>query len=94
MNADAIEMTKLANRTLSADEKRRGLPMPFRPVVEVQNQHSFISEHPLDLMKRKDIFDGIPIISGITNNEGIIMLKDALTKKKQYNSDFNKYIPR
>lgn len=94
MNADAKEMTRLANRTLSADEKRRGLPMPFRPVIEPTNEGAFISEHPLKLMKQKDVFGGIPIIIGAVNNEGMINLKDALIKVKHFNSDVVKYIPR
>ena len=94
MQADAYEITRMGNRTLSADEKRRGLPLAFKPVVEVPNESAFITKHPMELMKKKNIFGGIPIISGFNNNEGIVMCQDALIKIKQYNTDVNKYIPR
>lgn len=94
MKADYKEITAIANQTMSPEEKRRGLPMPFRPTIEVLHKDAFITESPVELMKRKDIFKGIPIITGINSNEGIITLKASLTKIEKFNTDMVKYIPR
>uniref|UniRef100_A0A336MR08 carboxylesterase n=1 Tax=Culicoides sonorensis TaxID=179676 RepID=A0A336MR08_CULSO len=93
INARAEDLIRKANHTVTADEKRRSFIMPFRPVVESLHKDAFIKDHPLKLLKKKNIYSGIPIITGITDMEGIIMLKDCFSKVKNFNTDFCKYIP-
>ncbi|XP_063709566.1 juvenile hormone esterase-like [Culicoides brevitarsis] len=94
LNASAEDIARQANHTVSEDEKRRSFIMPFRPVVESQNTvDPFVKEHPLITIQRQDTLSDIPLISGVTDMEGMIMLKDCLMKTKSFNEDFCKYIP-
>lgn len=93
MNAVPEDMIRLAPKTSTSDEKRRGLPLPFRPVIEIPNASVFLMENPAKLLMTKDIFEGIPIILGVVNNEGIVNVKSALTKAENFNKDLVKYVP-
>lgn len=64
MKAPATELVRQANHTVSEDEKRRSLVMPFRPVIEELNhEDAFIKQHPLKILKQKDFLSGIPIMT-------------------------------
>lgn len=64
LNAPATEITRQANHTVTYDEKRRGLIMPFKPVVEELNKvDAFVKEHPLTTLKQKNFLQDIPIIT-------------------------------
>lgn len=64
IDAPASEFVRLANHTVTEDEKRRSLVMPFRPVVEGSHNHdAFIIDHPLNILNKKDFLSGIPLIS-------------------------------
>jgi acetylcholinesterase len=80
-------------KVLTADERRRGLPMPFKPVVEPQSQDAVVTERPLDAMKRRNLFD-IPVMIGANDAEGIIMLPNVLKKLDEIDQDVARYIPK
>lgn len=74
INAPATEITRQANHTVSEDEKRRSLIMPFRPVIEkLNNVDAFVTEHPLKTLKQNDILLDIPIIT-VSKFNGISVL--------------------
>jgi acetylcholinesterase len=80
-------------QVLTPDERRRGLPMPFKPVVEPKTQDAVVTERPLDAMKRPNLFD-IPVMIGANNAEGIIMLPNVLKKLEEIKKDLARYIPK
>lgn len=45
--------------------------IPFRPVVEPENEHSFLAEDPRLLLK-EGRFAQVPMMWGINENEGAI----------------------
>ncbi|XP_049299506.1 juvenile hormone esterase isoform X1 [Anopheles funestus] len=96
LQADKAELMGLMIHTLSADEKRRGLPMPFKPVVE-EGQHdanTVVPVHPFVAMQQQDRASSIPIIFGNNDREGTIMMMDAIKKLDLYDNDMARMIPR
>lgn len=78
--------------TLSADEKRRGLPMPFKPAVERYAPDAILTKSPLEAMQIKNSHN-IPILMGYNDGEGLIMLADVYKKLDIYNKDLARMIP-
>jgi carboxylesterase type B len=78
-------------KVLTADEKRRGLPMPFKPVVEPKTSDAIVTQRPIDAMKQKDLFD-IPVMVGANDAEGIIMLINASKKLEEIDQDMSRYL--
>ncbi|XP_052870996.1 juvenile hormone esterase [Anopheles cruzii] len=95
MDASHVELMGLMVNTLSADEKRRGLPMPFKPVVEESvGPDTVVPVHPFHAMQQPNCIPSIPIIFGNNSGEGIIMMLDAGKKLDLYDNDMARMIPR
>lgn len=92
MSADPVEMYVNANKTLSEAERKRGLPIPFCPVVELPSEGAIITETPLELMRKMKV-NYKPVMIGYTSNEGLIMLLDAVKKLRDYDKDFSRLVP-
>lgn len=93
MHADAKEMTKVMLKTLSDLEQREGMAVPFRFVIEVPNKTAFLTESPVELLKQKDIFGGIPLLSGINDMEGIYMTRAKRRSYKRYQQNMCRFVP-
>uniref|UniRef100_A0A1B0EWG9 Carboxylic ester hydrolase n=1 Tax=Lutzomyia longipalpis TaxID=7200 RepID=A0A1B0EWG9_LUTLO len=93
MKAPAEELALGGVKTLTEDEKRRGLPIPFKPVVEPPGKDSLLTDTPLNLAKALKAIEK-PMILGHTSKEGIIMLLDAVRKIDLYDKDFQRIIPK
>lgn len=93
MAADPVKMWTNSNSTLTEDEKRKGLPMPFVPVVEAPGPGAILTETPFEIMRKMKV-NYKPVMIGYTSNEGIIMLLDAVRKLDDYEKDFSRLIPR
>ncbi|XP_017489752.1 PREDICTED: esterase B1-like isoform X1 [Rhagoletis zephyria] len=79
---------------LSSDERRRGLPLPFGPVVEDQSSSDrFISMPVMERMRKKDTL-AMPIIMGYNSAEGIMMLINAIRKIEDIDQDLSRFVPR
>ncbi|XP_035784382.1 esterase B1-like isoform X1 [Anopheles albimanus] len=95
MAASHVELMGLMASTLSADEKRRGLPMPFKPVVEENvGPDTIVQVHPIVAMQQQNRLPEIPIMMGNNNGEGIIMMLDASKKLDLYDNDMARMVPR
>lgn len=88
------EMLQHLLNTLTSDERRRGLPMPFKPVIENDNADAIISKSPLKSMSEVNTITDKPIMMGYTSKEGITMLLKAATKLDEINKDLARYIPK
>ncbi|KOB71341.1 Uncharacterized protein OBRU01_13925 [Operophtera brumata] len=94
----SVPATKLANMTFvteTADEKLRGVPMRFGPVVEnkFMNTEAFISEDPANAVLSKKV-NKVPLIIGYNSAEGLIMLADQMTKAERLNANSSYLVPR
>lgn len=78
--------------TLTEDEKRLGLPMPFKPVVEKESPDAIITKKPIDLLKQPNLFD-IPVMVGNTSADGLIMVVNSRNKREVFDKDFLRMIP-
>ncbi|XP_058123887.1 juvenile hormone esterase [Anopheles coustani] len=95
LKADKVELMGLMLNTLTADEKRRGLPMPFKPVVEESiGPDTVVPVHPFVAMQQPNRIPPIPIIFGNNDREGTIMMMDAIRKLDLYDNDMARMIPR
>ncbi|XP_059614088.1 acetylcholinesterase isoform X2 [Phlebotomus argentipes] len=92
MSASALDLTLGAVKTLTEDEKRRGLPIPFKPVVELE-EDGLLIDTPLNILASLESIEK-PLILGHTSKEGIIMLLDAVRKINVYEEDFSRIIPK
>ncbi|XP_037041278.1 esterase E4 isoform X1 [Bradysia coprophila] len=78
---------------LSADEKRRGLPLCFKPCIEIDTPNAILTKSPLELMNRPNSVQ-IPVMIGYNSAEGIITLLDIYKKFDAYDKDIGRMIPR
>ncbi|XP_055620726.1 acetylcholinesterase isoform X2 [Toxorhynchites rutilus septentrionalis] len=95
MTASTEDVVARAVAVLTQDERIRGLPMPFKPVVEsVDATDAVVTKPPLEVMKTPNSIFDIPVIMGVNNREGTIMLLDAIKKLDLYDNDMARLIPR
>ncbi|XP_054737779.1 uncharacterized protein LOC129244191 [Anastrepha obliqua] len=79
---------------LSPDERRRGLPITFRPVIEdSSSSDKFISMPVMERMRQTDTL-AMPTIMGYNSAEGILMLINAVRKIEEINQDLTRFVPR
>lgn len=80
---------------ITADERRRQLPLAFKPVLEdVNSPDSFISQPILDLLHKREHLAGMPLIMGYNSAEGIGMIVNARRKLELYDEDLARLVPR
>ncbi|XP_073812386.1 cricklet [Musca autumnalis] len=89
-----LHMLEKTLKTMTADERRRELPLPFKPVVEdSQSPDAFINQPILDRLKQPDSV-AIPAIMGYNSAEGMAMMVNAVRKVEEYDRDFKRLVPR
>ncbi|XP_055701968.1 acetylcholinesterase isoform X2 [Phlebotomus papatasi] len=93
MSATPEDLAIGAIRTLSEDEKRRGLPIPFKPVVEPPGDDALLTDTPLNLATALKSIEK-PMIIGHNAKEGIIMLLDAVRKIDLFDEDLARIVPK
>ncbi|XP_053689265.1 acetylcholinesterase-like isoform X2 [Sabethes cyaneus] len=95
MTASTEDLVGRMLGVMTADEKVRGLPMPFKPVVESETAtDAIVTKSPIDVMKTPNSLSNIPLMLGVNNREGTIMLLDAVKKLDVYDKDLARLIPR
>ncbi|XP_011196248.1 acetylcholinesterase [Zeugodacus cucurbitae] len=94
---DTVKPRQVLSNTLpvlSSDERRRGLPFTFHPVIEdASSTDSFISTPVLELLQRKET-QAMPMIMGYNSAEGILLLINAVRKMEEINNDLARFVPR
>ncbi|XP_067631087.1 carboxylic ester hydrolase isoform X2 [Eurosta solidaginis] len=79
---------------LTPDERRRGLPLPFRPVIEdSSSKDRFIGMPVLERMQQKNYLH-MPIIMGYNSAEGIAFLFNAVRRLEDIDKDLERFVPR
>lgn len=93
---DAKALTNLTVATLTPDEKYRGLPEQFIPVIEKEfpDVEAFITENPVKMLDEGNVVNRVPLMLGYNDGEGLIILKDHITKLDVYNNEPSYYVPR
>lgn len=90
---EPANILKYLLNVLTPDERRRGLPMSFKPVVEAKSEDAIVTRSPLESLKIPNHVN-IPIMMGYTSTEGITMLANAVKKLEQFQEDLARMIPR
>ncbi|XP_065369326.1 acetylcholinesterase-like [Calliphora vicina] len=79
---------------LTSDERRRCLPLPFKPVIEdCQSPDSFISRPVLERLQQPNSIV-VPSIMGYNSAEGLAMMVNAVKKVEEFDKDFHRLVPR
>ncbi|KAH8299625.1 hypothetical protein KR044_003621, partial [Drosophila immigrans] len=98
LQSEQVTPNGILSRTmnvLTPDERRRELPLVFKPVLEEQSSpDSFITTSILDLMHDKERLQGMPTIMGYNSAEGIAMLLNARRKLELFDEDMARLVPR
>ncbi|XP_063839324.1 carboxylic ester hydrolase-like [Ostrinia nubilalis] len=91
----ATNLAHLTMKTRTPDEKFRGLPIHFTPVVEkpFDNVDRFLDEEPIDKVLTNKIHK-VPLMIGYVSHEGLLMLADRLRKADLYNKESHYLVPR
>lgn len=90
----AKKFSNITIRTLTADEKVRGLPTHFCPVVEKKfdNVEAFLSEEPIETLLKGNILK-LPMLLGYNNKEGLLI--PVLLKNAEFiNKNPHIFVPR
>ncbi|XP_072941126.1 esterase B1-like [Epargyreus clarus] len=90
-----LDLANVTYPTMTEEEKLRGLPVHFKPVVEKKfsNVESFINEEPISIILQRKI-SKVPIIVGYNSAEGIIMVNYQIGRLDINNKNPSYYIPR
>ncbi|XP_075970130.1 carboxylic ester hydrolase-like isoform X2 [Anticarsia gemmatalis] len=94
----SVPASKLAGATLKTrtpDERYRGLPLHFVPVIEkkFEGTEAFITENPIDLLLEGKM-NKVPLLIGYNTAEGILMVQDQIKKGKVINEKPSYLVPR
>ncbi|GBP73547.1 Esterase FE4 [Eumeta japonica] len=89
------DLVKVTLPTMLPEEKYRGLPIHFCPVIEKSfpNVKSYLNKPPLYSLLNKEITN-VPLLLGYNNAEAIIMLNDNIKKADFINKHFQYKVPR
>ncbi|XP_063632506.1 carboxylesterase 4A-like [Cydia splendana] len=88
-------LTNLTIATYTDDEKYRGQPEKFLPVVEsiFDGVEAFLSQNPLDILQSETI-RSVPLMLGFNSAEAILMIADRLANLDIYNNNTSYDVPR
>lgn len=91
----AVQLAKVTFSTLTEEEKIRGLPMQFCPVVEKKfpNVEPFLTEDSLNLLLENKVAN-IPMIIGYNTAEGLVSTSFFIKKIDIYNKEMEYKVQR
>ncbi|CAH0728029.1 unnamed protein product, partial [Brenthis ino] len=89
----ATDLISMTYKTQTREEKYRGLPIHFAPVVEKFSDKAFLSERPLDLMLRGKFYK-VPFIAGYNSSEGMMMITTDVKRLNIRNQTPSYFVPR
>jgi carboxylesterase type B len=92
MNIDLKQLALSSKKVQDYDEKRRSVPTVLKPVVEKENENSFLTKLPIDIIKNQK-FD-IPIMIGGNNCEGTGPSHVYKNRLEIFSDDMIRTIPR
>ncbi|CAH2074949.1 unnamed protein product, partial [Iphiclides podalirius] len=93
--APVDKLAKLTFKSMTADEKHRGLPIHFAPVIErsFRNVEAFLTEAPMDALLAGNV-NKVPLMCGYNSAEGLIMVQHQVKKLHFMNRNPSFYVPR
>lgn len=89
-----LDITSRMLSVLTPDERRRSIPLVFKPVIEdSQSPDSFIDQPILARLQQPNSIT-IPSIMGYNSAEGLAMMVNAVRKIGEFENDFARLVPR
>ncbi|XP_058463050.1 esterase B1-like [Malaya genurostris] len=93
MKAPANDLVAKSPAVMTADEKRTDMFFSFTPVVEPgYSEEPFLTENFISLMMNPNM-TSIPIIYGVTNNEGLLISAQLQSGIEEYAANPDKLVP-
>lgn len=93
MKATPREMYIECVKVIDPDERRRNMPIVFKPIVERESEDAFITKLPVDIIKEKKGQLNIPMIIGVNNGDGMTQTAAYRRKLPMFASDMVRMIP-
>ncbi|CAK1603758.1 unnamed protein product [Parnassius mnemosyne] len=89
------KLVKITFKSMTEDEKHRGYPTHFVPVVEkeFENVEAFITKEPIDLLLSGQV-NKVPLITGYNSSEGLFATAYQIKKVNFMNNNLSYYVPR
>lgn len=87
----ALDLIRKQLKTLSPYEIAQHVPMPFRPVVNPNDDIMPVA--PIELLSKQDYLN-IPVMMGYNSDEGIVMLKLYMSKVEHFEKSIKYSYPR
>ncbi|XP_058835397.1 carboxylic ester hydrolase-like isoform X2 [Topomyia yanbarensis] len=93
LKAPAKDLISRSPAVMTDDEKRTDMFYPFTPVVEPSNAvEPFLTENFISLMMNPNMTN-IPIISGVTSSEGLLISAQLMSGIEEYAANPTKLVP-
>ncbi|XP_045534395.1 juvenile hormone esterase-like [Papilio machaon] len=94
-NVPVDNLVKITFKSMTEDEKYRGFPSHFVPVVEkeFENTDTFLTKEPLELLLSGQIAK-VPLLAGYNSAEGLIVTDYEFRRLKFMNDNLSFYLPR
>ncbi|XP_062543904.1 esterase B1-like [Armigeres subalbatus] len=94
MGAPPNELILQSTNILSEADKGTNKFFPFTPVVEsTLSEKPFLTENLISLMMKPNMTN-IPLITGLTSNEGLLVAGESLKDIELYEADATKLVPQ
>lgn len=93
MKAKPKDLYITCTQVIDPDERRRNMPIVFKPIIEQESDDAFITKFPIDIIKEKENQLNLPMIIGVNNGDGMTQTAAAKKKLQDFSSDMVRRIP-
>ena len=93
MKATPRDMYIYCTKVIDPDERRRNMPIVFKPIVERESEDAFITKLPIDIIREKEDQLNIPMIIGVNNGDGMTQTAAYRKKLPMFANDMVRMIP-
>ncbi|XP_035787926.1 acetylcholinesterase-like [Anopheles albimanus] len=93
-HASPRTLAEMDQRVLTETERDRGLPIPFRPVVDADTTHPILPLHPAVAMRTKNHIPDIPVMMGYNVCDGASVTRRLFKNPELYRAGMQRMIPR
>ncbi|XP_047515425.1 juvenile hormone esterase-like isoform X1 [Pieris napi] len=90
-----LNLTNLTEKTMTEEEKNRGSPEQFLPVIKenLRGDEPFIDEDPVQKVVKGKV-SKMPIMLGYNSGEGILKISDEIKRLDIKNNNVSLFVPR
>ncbi|XP_050094049.1 uncharacterized protein LOC126576787 [Anopheles aquasalis] len=87
-------LADIGHRVVAEEQRDRGLPIPFRPVLDGDSTDPIVPQHPADAMRTKNHIPDIPVMMGYNVRDGASITGHIFKYPELYRAGMQRMIPR